>query len=168
MNDTQQVIDHNKIGKKGFPRHYQAFNLEPPMKTVPVIDDQPQTGHTGLTVEELVMIERDRRINGGFEFQGIRYQSRQQDMDNIAGASLAALAAITAGAQAGDYRWHGGDTDFAWIADDNSLVPMDAQTMFAFGQAAMAHKQALIFAARALKDLPEIPVDFMDDKRWVE
>lgn len=69
--------------------------------------------------------------------------------------------------EASKYRWHGGDTDFTWIAEDNSLVPMDAQTMFAFGQAAMAHKQALIFAARALKDMPEIPEDFRDDKYWI-
>lgn len=67
----------------------------------------------------------------------------------------------------GDLRWHGGDGDFAWIAEDNTLVPMDAQTMFAFGQAAMAHKQAMIFAARELKDRDEIPADFSDDDYWL-
>ena len=112
--------------------------------------------------------ERDRRIDGGFEFQGVRYQSRPQDRENIAGAAVAALAAISAGAAIGDYRWHGGDSDFQWIAEDNTLHLMDAQTMFAFGQAAMAHKQSMIFAARALKDMAEVPADYADGQYWPE
>lgn len=109
--------------------------------------------------------ERDRRIADGFRFAGKAYQSRPEDRENIAGASLAALAAMST-ASPGDFRWHGGESDFVWIAADNSLTPMDAQTMFAFGQAAMAHKQAHIFAARALKDAVPIPPDYEDDSRW--
>ncbi|MFC4624244.1 hypothetical protein ACFO1V_03210 [Daeguia caeni] len=110
--------------------------------------------------------ERDRRIAGGFIFGGVFYQTRPEDLENIAGASTAALAAIMNGAAPGDYRWHGSDTDFVWIAADNSTHAMDAQTLFAFGQAAMAHKQAHIFAARALKDQDPIPADYTDDKYW--
>jgi hypothetical protein len=110
--------------------------------------------------------ERDRRIAGGFTFAGHRFQTRPEDRENIAGASTAALAAMINGAQVGDLRWHGGDKDFAWIGEDNDLVSMDAQTMFAFGQAAMAHKQSMIFAARALKDLPEMPAEITDDSNW--
>ncbi|MGQ3671774.1 DUF4376 domain-containing protein [Xanthobacter sp. TB0136] len=96
--------------------------------------------------------ERDRRTDAGFEFQSVRYQSRPSDRENIAGAAVAALGAMVAGAQPGDLRWHGAGSDFTWIAEDNSLIPMDAQTVYAFGQAAMAHKQGLIFEARAIKD----------------
>ncbi|MCG6115110.1 MAG: DUF4376 domain-containing protein [Mesorhizobium sp.] len=110
--------------------------------------------------------ERDRRVAAGFMFAGKLYQGRPEDRENMAGASLAAFAAVVNGAEAGDLRWHGGDTDFAWIATDNSLTPMDAQTVFAFGQAAMAHKQAMIFAARALKDVDPIPADYADDAYW--
>lgn len=110
--------------------------------------------------------ERDRRIAAGFTFAGKLYQGRPEDRENISGAALAALAAQMAGATPGDLRWHGGDSDFVWIAADNSLTPMDAQTMFAFGQAAMAHKQAHIFAARALKDAVPIPADYADDAYW--
>lgn len=110
--------------------------------------------------------ERDRRIDGGFSFGGAMYQTRPEDRENILGAYSAALTAVINGAQAGDYRWDGGDSDFLWIAADNSTAPMDAQMMIAFGQAALAHKQAHIFAARVLKDMPEIPVDYTDNQYW--
>ena len=110
--------------------------------------------------------ERDRRINGGFIFEGVEYQSRPEDRENIAGAATAALGAIVAGAQPGDLRWHGGAEDFAWIAADNTTHTMDAQTVYAFGQAAMAHKQAHIFAARDIKDADPIPEDVADDGYW--
>ncbi len=111
--------------------------------------------------------ERDRRIDGGFIFEGVEYQSRPEDRENIAGAATAALGAIMAGAQPGDLRWHGGAEDFAWIAADNTMHTMDAQTVYAFGQAAMAHKQAHIFAARDIKDSESIPVDFAADRWWL-
>lgn len=109
--------------------------------------------------------ERDRRIALGFTFAGKRYQSRAQDLENIAGAATAALGAMVGGAQAGNLRWHGGATDFAWIAEDNSLTTMDAQTMFTFAQVAMAWKQAHLFNARALKDIPIQP-NFAADVNW--
>jgi hypothetical protein len=115
---------------------------------------------------EQVDAERDRRVIAGFTFAGKLYQSRNEDRENISGAALAALAAQINGAEPEDYRWHGGGSDFVWIAADNSLSPMDAQTMFTFGQAAMAHKQAHIFAARTLKDTNPIPLNFREDTHW--
>lgn len=112
--------------------------------------------------------ERDRRTAGGFSFGGFFYQSRPEDRENIAGAATAALAAMVNGAQAGDYRWHGGDTDFVWIAADNTTHALDAQMTFAMGQAAMAHKQDHIFAARTLKNMPAIPADYAEDDYWPE
>lgn len=110
--------------------------------------------------------ERDRRIDAGVEFQGVLYQSRATDRENIAGAAQLAFMAIVAGAQAGDLRWSSAIADFAWVASDNSLVTMDAQTVVAFGKAAAERKQALIFAGRQLKDMTEIPADYTDDKWW--
>lgn len=119
-------------------------------------DKQPSKNHEWINDEWVLMppeepeplpltdadvdAERDRRIANGFIFEDVYYQSRQDDRENIAGASTAALGAIVAGAQIGNLRWHGGDSDFVWIAADNSTHTMDAQTMFAFGQTAMAHK----------------------------
>ncbi|VXC71607.1 hypothetical protein PSEUDO8Z_160313 [Pseudomonas sp. 8Z] len=110
--------------------------------------------------------ERDRRIDGGIEFQGVTFQSRATDRENIAGAAQLGFMAVVSGAQPGDLRWSNADVDFAWIASDNSLVPMDAQTVVAFGKAAAERKQALIFAARQLKDMESIPADYTDDKWW--
>ena len=110
--------------------------------------------------------ERDRRIASGFTFAGSMFQSRPEDRENIMGASTAALAAIMAGAQIGDYRWHGEDSDFQWIDASNEMHPMDAQTMFEFGRTAMAHKQAHIFAARAIKDLLPIPDDYASNPAY--
>lgn len=107
-----------------------------------------------------VDIERDRRIENGFTFDGVQYQSRPQDLENIAGAATAALGAIVAGALPGNLRWHGGDADFVWLAADNSATPLDAHQTLAFAQTAMAHKQAHIFAARAMKDAFPIPADY--------
>lgn len=110
--------------------------------------------------------ERDARIDAGIEFQGKRYQSRATDRENIAGAAQLGFMAVVAGKQAGDLHWSDPDQDFTWIASDNSLVPMDAPTVVALGKAAAERKQALIFAARQLKDMEQIPADYADDKWW--
>lgn len=96
--------------------------------------------------------ERDRRIDGGFVHEGVAYQTGAEDRANIAGAGLSAFMAKLGGAQAGDLRWHGEPTDFAWIATDNSRTPMDVDQVIAFYQAGVAFKSRLIFAARAKKD----------------
>lgn len=110
--------------------------------------------------------QRDKRIDAGVMFGGVVFQSRATDRENIAGAAQLGFMAMVSGAQPGDLRWSNPDQDFAWIASDNSLVPMDAQTVVAFGKAAAERKQALIFAARQLKDMEPIPVDYTDDKWW--
>ncbi|MBP2532614.1 DUF4376 domain-containing protein [Agrobacterium tumefaciens] len=110
--------------------------------------------------------ERDRRIDIGFIFEGVHYQSRPEDRENIAGAKAAATDAITIyGAEPGDFGWQrlldpNVPPEFRWIAADNTTHPMDAQTAMRFGYAALNHKQAHIFAARTLKDLEPIPADF--------
>ncbi|WP_422402568.1 hypothetical protein [Pseudomonas sp. GZD-209] len=110
--------------------------------------------------------ERDRRIDAGVMFQGVMYQSRATDRENIAGAAQLGFMAVVAGAQPGDLRWSNPGEDYAWIATDNSLVRMDAQTVVAFGKVAAERKQMLVFAGRDLKDSSPIPVDYADDKWW--
>jgi len=110
--------------------------------------------------------ERDRRLNGTFEFAGKDYDCDEQSLARLTGAATLAGFAMGAGAPAGYLRWHGGDEDFAWIAHDNSLVAMDAQTCFALGQAAARNQSSHIFAAKAIKEMDPIPADFTDDAYW--
>lgn len=104
-----------------------------------------------------VMKERDRRLIADFEFGGKMYQRDQASLQRITGAATLAGFAIANGAQVGDLRWANANTDFAWIASDNSVVTMDAQTCFAFGQAAANVETAIIFAAKTLREMDPIP-----------
>lgn len=116
---------------------------------------------------EKVDVERDRRIVGGMTFEGVAYQTREEDRENVHGAATMALAVMALGGGApGDLRWHDGDEDFAWIAADNSLTAMDAPTVFNFAKAMAAHKSAHIFAGRGLKNMSPIPADYCEDSYW--
>ena len=110
--------------------------------------------------------ERDRRAHYGFMFNGKRYQFDPDSRARISGAATLAKFAIVGGAQAGNLRWMNPSADFSWIAADNTMTTMDAQTCSAFGNAAAAHEQAHVFAARALKAMDPIPDDYADDQYW--
>jgi len=112
-----------------------------------------------------VTAERDRRLQT-FTFNGAVYDFGGDSTVNIAGAGSLALAAIINGAQPGNLRWANPSRDFVWIASDNSSVTMDAQTCFAFAQAAATWKASHILAARAIKDMTPIPADYDANARW--
>lgn len=114
----------------------------------------------------LVDIERNRRINSPFEFEGVLYQVGPDDRENIDGSALMAFMAMMGGAQPDDYRWANKDKDFAWIALDNTRVLMDAPTVIDFGKAVAGRKDHLVNKGRDLKDMNPIPADFTDDKWW--
>ncbi len=145
--ETGETIEHEMT-----PEEIAAFesSLPPPSKPSDTDVDR----------------ERDRRIDAGFIFDGVHYQSRPEDRENIAGAKAAATDAITIyGAEPGNLAWQrlldpNAPPEFRWIAADNSTHAMDAQTAMRFGYAALNHKQAHIFAARTLKDMSVIPADF--------
>ncbi len=153
-----QPADPIPEGKVSVDQYVELIEGQP--KWVHTLEDAPPPSSAEIDAE------RDRRIDGGITFNGVVYQTRPADRENLAGASTLALSAMVAGAQPGDLRWHGGDSDFAWIAEDNSVNTMDAQTLFALGAAVANRKAALIFAARALKDMDPVPRDFADDQYW--
>ena len=113
-----------------------------------------------------VNAERDRRLGTTFTFAGKSYDCDTASLARITGAATLAGFAMGAGAQAGNLRWHGGAADFTWIAADNTLTTMDAQTCFAFGNAAATNQSAHIFAGKAIKAMDPIPADYTDDKYW--
>ena len=113
-----------------------------------------------------VKIERDRRLVADFEFSGKLYQRDAESLARITGAATLAGVAIAGGAQPGNLRWANPNQDFGWIASDDTVTPMDAQTAFAFGQTAAGVETAIIFAAKALREMDPIPDDYADDKWW--
>jgi len=112
-----------------------------------------------------VTAERDRRLRT-FTFNGKRFQFDPESKSNVAGAGTLALAAIINGAQPGNLRWADANRDFTWLAADNTSVSMDAQTTFAFAQAAAKWVSDHIYAARTIKDMSPIPADYAADARW--
>ncbi|WP_268797503.1 DUF4376 domain-containing protein [Pseudomonas huanghezhanensis] len=131
-----------------------------------VVTKQAKDSLASEVFRGLIDTERDRRISAGVVFNGVLYQSRESDRENIAGSAQLAFMAIVMGAQPGDLRWSGSGSDFEWIADDNSRVPMDAQTVVEFGKASASRKLALIFAGSNLKQMETVPADFTDDRWW--
>lgn len=122
----------------------------------------PDPVATSAMVDE----HRDALLAAGFTFAGTTYDFDDRAKANIAGAAQLAFMAVVAGAQPGDLLWHGEDEDFEWIAQDNSNVPMDAFTVIEFGKTAAAHERKHIFAARDLKNMNPIPLDFTDSQYW--
>jgi hypothetical protein len=108
---------------------------------------------------ELINEQREERVSAGMTFGGHVYQTRPTDRENIAGAVQLATLALMNGADPTSTLWHGGVEDFAWIRQDNGLTVMSAATMVAFGQAAAAHKHALIFQARTMKNAVSAATD---------
>ena len=136
-----------------------------------IVDLTPEEIATRAPSGAMVDVEADRRVQSGFMFGGKHYQSDVKAQKRITGASALAHQAVTVGGkQATDTKWHndGGEDDpeFAWIATDNSLTVMDAQTVLAFGQAAASWESRHVFAAKALKDQDPIPADYTDDEYW--
>jgi hypothetical protein len=109
--------------------------------------------------------ERNRRIET-MSFGGNTFQSDPESQRNIIAMGANAKFAVLLGSPVGNLRWANPDTDFAWIDLDNNLVPMDAQTMASFADAATRHVMGMIMAGRALKDQSPRAIDFKDDLHW--
>lgn len=114
----------------------------------------------------LISAEGDRRRVASFVFLGKLFGFDDVSKSRITGAGALAGFAMMQGAGFGDPYWHGEETPFVWIADDNSLVEMDAPTCFAFAQAAARHESLYVFTARAIKDIDPLPPDITDDALW--
>lgn len=127
--------------------------------------ETPPTEEPAITAL-MVNIERDRRISAGFDFEDHHYAFDPDSKQRVTGAGTLAGFATMAGASAGDIYWQGDGDPFAFIADDNTIVPMDAPTCFAFGRAAALHEKRHIFAARTIKDMTPIPENYADDEYW--
>lgn len=97
--------------------------------------------------------ERDTRLDAGIMFGGKKFQTDPASRERIAGATQMSTTAILIDqVSTGNLRWAVPDTDFAWIAENNERVPMDAQTMNAFGNAVGSRHTSIMLFARTVKD----------------
>jgi hypothetical protein len=138
------------------------------------IGDTPDPGDLDAVHTYMINAESDRRMATGVVFNDRRYNfDAERAKPRIMGGATLAVAAIFAG-RGTDPKW---DTDpssaeyatatpFEWIDITNTKVQMDANTMFAFGQAAAKWEQSHVFAARALKDMAVFPEDYRSDQYW--
>lgn len=84
MQATQQVIDMERMGKKGTLIHPEAYGEQPPMKTVPITDGEPDNNHPGLDPVDVYRLEIQTMIDG-------KAKERQYD----SGAALASYVNST-------------------------------------------------------------------------
>lgn len=111
----------------------------------------PKNGTVADVLKSIDRI-RDSRIDGGFTFNDMRFQSRPSDRENIMGACQMAIAYIGAGGDPNETKWADPSSDFEWILEDNSRVVMSAGDVVTLFQAGVAFKTAQTFYARGLKD----------------
>jgi hypothetical protein len=123
------------------------------------------SGITTVVLTNQVDAERDRRLQS-MTFGGHAYQCDPFSQQQVSAAGLAAQIAIIGGATPGNMRWANPNADFGWITSDNVIVPMDAPTMVAFYRAVTHWVMGHMFAARALKDMSPIPLNYADNGYW--
>lgn len=125
----------------------------------PEPEPEPITSNT-------IDFERDQRIEHNFTFANTAFQLDNISQQRIIAMGADARFAVLGGAQENNYRWADPDNDFGWIATDNSIMLMDAQTMVAFSDAAKLWVSKHIFAARAIKDMDPLPENYKDNMYW--
>lgn len=140
MSATETVTDYNRIGKKGMPMHYQAYGMEPPTKTVPVENGEPQTNHPGMTLQEYAAAKRWEKEVGGIAVNGLTVATDDRSKTMISGARVAAMA----------------NPDFttAWKGSGGEFVPLDASAVVAISDAVLAHvSNCFAIEAQVLADI---------------
>lgn len=152
-------------GSDGYVRYIHELELEEPQ---PIIASQ---------VDDEAM----RRIEEGFVYNGKYFDATPVSIRRINGAGTLATIAIMSGAQPGNFYWNypqetwelsqedkdnAGMIPFTWIVRDNTTMNLDAHMTISMGVAAAAWEQAHVFAARELKNMDPIPLDYQDDIYW--
>ncbi len=122
---TQTVTDNARIGTKGMPMHYAAFGLEPPTKTVPVENGQPQTSAPAMNLQEYAAAKRWEKEVGGIIVNGLQVATDDRSKMMISGARVAAEA----------------DPNFVtqWKAANGSFVTIDAAAVIRISDMMLAH-----------------------------
>jgi hypothetical protein len=161
--DEVQPADDIPAGKRSTGNAVQTVNGAP--KWVHTLEDIPLAEfHAKISAERDRRIELGLTVNIGGTDRTFQFDAKSRE--NINGGATLAGFAMGAGAGAGNYLWHGGAQPFSWILADNSVIQLDAPTMFMVGQAAANRVSRFTFAARAIKDMDPLPADVTDDALW--
>lgn len=122
---TIEVIDSERIGKKGTPRFPEAFGMAMPTKIVPADGNEHQIDQPTLSLQDYAAAKRWEKEVGGISIQGLQVASDDRSKMMIAGARVAAAA----------------DPNFTtqWKAQDGSFATIDAPAIIAISNAILAH-----------------------------
>ena len=131
LDDTKHVMTERGVALP------DGATLEKPQS---VIDKELQTAKNGL-VNKINTI-RDARIAVGVLFNDVSFDSDPAAQQNITGAVVLAQLALMQSAA----------FSVQWIANDNSIVTLDAMGVIGLGQAVAQYKSAKIIEARGYKD----------------
>jgi hypothetical protein len=121
---------------------------------------------------EQVTAERERRLNGGMEWDfgaaGIkRIETDERSRQAIEKVGNRAMQAMIEEIPKGTLTWDDPGSEFAWITADNTPAYMDHFQMLDMAKAVGEFETRLKLRARKLKDQKPIPGDYADDKHWV-
>ena len=114
MSATETIIDSSRVGKKGFPMHYAALDLEPPTKTVPVENGEPQNDHPGMTLQEYAAAKRWEREVSGTVWNGWPVLSDRESQSKI----IAEAVAIEKGERVDGDPWKFADGEFRPLTNE--------------------------------------------------
>lgn len=122
---AKTVVDEARRGYKGFPMHAEALGIEPPTKTVPVVEGEPQTSYPAMTLQEYAAAKRWEKETGGIEINGLTVATDDRSKTMISGARVAAQ----------------NDPEFLtqWKAADGTFATINAAAIIAISDAMLAH-----------------------------
>lgn len=140
------VVDGDRVGRRGMPRHYQAFGIAPPMKTVPVDNQgQPETAHPGLTAEEqrelaisAIKVEARRRI--------LLIMTEDQQRNTLAAGQAAVMQ----------------------FGADPANWPEELQVRQVAAMEAWSEIERLRARSNEIEAMDPLPVDVTADELWIE
>lgn len=108
----------------------------------PEPEPEPTLAEKKAALRAAINAERDRREQGGFEYNGVKFDSDTTSVIRINAAVNTAVAAVLE------------ETAFSvdWTAADNTTATLDAQGLLGLSAALAAHSNTQHVRARELKD----------------
>lgn len=132
----------------------EGYTRTPPPDAFYVWDGNTWVNNVDMRVKALnnaIDVERDDKLLL-LEFEGNIYRVDMASIAALGNAAVCAYAALSEGAGNGNLQWLEPGHDFAWIAENNRQIFMDARTLVRFHRAAVAWRSKHALVARSRKD----------------